>query len=341
VRSEAPTLHLLKAERLPATVEAVRSSLTPSALAALSHVCLTTEHHAELLARVENALAALGPPGPAVAYNPEDHAALTDERYEEHDQFFCVQRVDGNPVEAFIRALLEACRAHLLDSLSVPSGLVAEHRHQLVHAFTASWSLLEECGPDRADRVRATCTPVQVDPVDGDPLLRWKLGHQVFFALVQSLVVTVGCAVDALRRGDQAVHRMLDVATVVMRGSGAALRYAGDFSPLQYRGVVRPAMMPPNLAAKFSGLQIRDHAYLLKWLAEFRPILAAADEAVSGRYQRFVAEMGTTYDAHRYVCARFGGDAEPSLRMSAASSMTAADVLERLKQSRSRSVTPR
>lgn len=159
--------------------------------------------------------------------------------------------------------------------------------------------------------------------------------------LVQSLVVTVGCAVDALQRDDRAVHRMLDVATVVVRGSGVALRYAGDFSPLQYRSVVRPAMMPPNLEAKFSGLQIRDHAYLLKWLARVRPILAAADEAVRGRYQRFVAEIGPTYDAHRYVCARFGGDVEPSLRMSASSTMTAADVLERLKQSRSRSVTPR
>lgn len=86
-RSELPTLHLLKAERLSATVDAVRSSLTPAALAALSHVCLTTAHDAELLARVENALAALGPPGQAVAYNPEDNAGLPDERYEEHGQF--------------------------------------------------------------------------------------------------------------------------------------------------------------------------------------------------------------------------------------------------------------
>jgi hypothetical protein len=125
-----------------------------------------------------------------------------------------------------------------------------------------------------------------------------------------------------------------------MRGSAAAMRYAGDFAPRRYASTVRPAMLPPNLPPKFSGLQLRDHRVLLKALAEVKPLIAAAGDHVRPAYRRLLEQMRAAYSAHKLVCSRFGGDREPSLRMSTGADCSAVDVLDRLERSRLRTVSP-
>jgi hypothetical protein len=41
-------------------------------------------------------------------------------------------------------------------------------------------------------------------------------------------------------------------------------------------------------------------------------------DTISESYADFTAAVHRLYDAHAYVCARFGGDKVPSLRMAAA-----------------------
>jgi hypothetical protein len=48
--------------------------------------------------------------------------------------------------------------------------------------------------------------------------------------------------------------------------------------------------------------------------------------------------METTYEAHKYVCARFGGDRSASLRMSATSAVSAVEVIHGLKIARTKLV---
>jgi hypothetical protein len=75
-------------------------------------------------------------------------------------------------------------------------------------------------------------------------------------------------------------------------------------------------MLPPQVGPGFSGLQTRDHQHLVRTFGEVRSALPRL--TITQGYKDFVAEVSELYDAHGYVCARFGGDRLPSLRMAAA-----------------------
>jgi hypothetical protein len=95
------------------------------------------------------------------------------------------------------------------------------------------------------------------------------------------------------------------------------MKFACDFAPDDYEATVRPAMAPPKVREGFSGLQTRDHAYLVRVFAAVKPALAT----LAGRSEahgEFVESVVSAYAAHEYICARFRGDVLPSLRMAAA-----------------------
>ena len=107
-----------------------------------------------------------------------------------------------------------------------------------------------------------------------DPHRRWRTGHHVFFVLTQSLIVVLGCFLEARREGDVGLaQRMLRLAAQLLRGSSAAFVFAAEFSAGQYQAQVRPAMGPPAVAAGFSGLLSPDHRYLVRLMAKLRPVL--------------------------------------------------------------------
>jgi len=89
---------------------------------------------------------------------------------------------------------------------------------------------------------------------------RWKVGHH-FFNL---------CAIfcgDALRRAHEAIAasdeqwavEQLALADSLLRGTTAAMWYAGDFPASLYRDYVRPSMVMPGQASGFSGDQNADY----------------------------------------------------------------------------------
>ena len=89
---------------------------------------------------------------------------------------------------------------------------------------------------------------------------RWKVGHH-FFDLC-----TIFCG-DALRRaytaiaqGDEsAALEQLALADSLLRGTTAAMWYAGDFPANLYRESVRPSMVMPGKSSGFSGDQNADY----------------------------------------------------------------------------------
>jgi hypothetical protein len=184
--------------------------------------------------------------------------------------------------------------------------------------------------------VAAGGQPVAMEQTEA--LQRWRLGHQVFFAMIQSLIVLMSCAIDAFENEELLVNEIIDTAAIVMRGSAAALHFAGGFSSRSYAETVRPAMMPPHLEDKFSGLQSRDHRYLLVVLGRVKKLVRATESGDLPSYRRFLSEVDATYHAHKHVCSRFGGDNEPSLRMSGDSGGSAVEVLERLRIARLRQI---
>lgn len=89
---------------------------------------------------------------------------------------------------------------------------------------------------------------------------RWKVGHH-FFNLC-----TIFCA-DALRGAHAAIaagdeetgEAQLALADSFLRGTTAAMWYAGDFPANLYRDCVRPSMVMPGKASGFSGDQNADY----------------------------------------------------------------------------------
>ncbi|WP_448315822.1 hypothetical protein [Streptomyces sp. CO7] len=353
--ADVPPLHLLKAEQLPASGSAVTGMMNQRTADAVRTVLGVTPHTSDLgaLAAVEAALACLAAPAVPAKYSDVERASLPEDLYEEHDLFFGAIRVTGNPVETFTRTVLEALRSHLDDALSAGSGLCSGERAQLREAFLVPFHALWRVGVAGTPFEQAARTRTEVTGAGGgtgagpgearvDPLIRWRLGHQVFFALIQALIVSVGCLEEALANEPEdtgSICRLLEDATVLMVGSGTAMRYAGDFTPTHYSDAVRPAMMPPHINARFSGLQLRDHRILLKLLNRVKPLLASPAPAVDKSYTRLLEAMSTAYDAHISVCSRFGGDRESSLR-TPGSRVPAAKILERFRDRRISAATP-
>ncbi|MDQ7909210.1 hypothetical protein RB614_32280 [Phytohabitans sp. ZYX-F-186] len=158
-----------------------------------------------------------------------------------------------------------------------------------------------------------------------DPERRWLVGHQFIFALLQGVIVGLNCYLEA--GGDDPdgeaaadANAAVLVAAAFMRSSAAAIKFTADFGPVDYDARIRPAMSPPSVREGFSGLQTRDHAYLVSLFTRLRETAAAHGEGVAGEaFEQFVEATVTAYEAHKFICSRFGGDILPSLRMAAAS----------------------
>jgi hypothetical protein len=158
---------------------------------------------------------------------------------------------------------------------------------------------------------------VRWHPAGYDPDRRWMVGHRLFFAQIQAVVVGMNVFEEAARAGDEAgACDGLRLAAAFMRGSAVAMRHTSDFDPADYDARVRPAMAPPRVQAGFSGLQTRDHTFLVRTFTRLRPLFAAAS-AYAEAHGAFVESVVDAYAAHECVCARFRGDVLPSLRMAA------------------------
>jgi hypothetical protein len=108
----------------------------------------------------------------------------------------------------------------------------------------------------------------------------------------------------------------LALSAAFLRSSAAAMKLASDFAPTDYDATIRPDMAPPRVRAGFSGLQTRDHAYLVRLFGALKPALTAS--AGLPAHEEFVEAVVGAYAAHEFICARFRGDVLPSLRMAAA-----------------------
>jgi len=252
------------------------------------------------------------------------------------DQFFGISRGVSATGELFGHAAAVAYRAMLDDTLRSGTGLSDTQWSELCWGLE---SIIQFCSAVPA--ARRPADPAPRGDRAGDPHLRWRTGHQVFFPLVQATLVALRCFVSAVIDGgpDDAVEA-LRFASRVMSASGRALEFAADFTPGSYASSVRPSMTPPGTKIGLSGLMSADHHDMVLLFQQVRPIRAVLRGELSLAYDRFVDSVEQTYSAHRHVCARFNGDRMVSLRMNNASSMTAVGALEQLAAARVRMLRP-
>ncbi|MDQ9126174.1 hypothetical protein RDT67_07020 [Serratia fonticola] len=132
-------------------------------------------------------------------------------------------------------------------------------------------------------------------------LLRWKVGHQVFFLFIQStLMALMNIERFYHEKNRDSGRKSLRDASCMMEASALAMRFAGDFPKKDYEKIIRPSM-----PEKFSGLGSMDHAYMVKSLAGLRKNKAAMKEFYGKDYDEFVLSLAKAYDAHIYVCDKF------------------------------------
>ena len=165
--------------------------------------------------------------------------------------------------------------------------------------------------------------------------VRWQLGHHLFFAYVQGLIMVCSDLQAALAKADYATAQAeLDRATSLMWGVAVTFKLTGAFSQAAYDGYVRPNMF--EASEGFSGLWSHDHDYLVKQiLRDLKPIFSAPPAQLAESMQKFRQAFAIMYDAHKYVCERFEGDA-PSLLMGAEAQKSAGEMIETFKRNRLR-----
>lgn len=330
-----PEFPLLRPNRLPgrAEVQAYVNGRAPGLPAQLA----AAMGRADAAAALETLRAALItvplPAGTApVRDDPDESGGNRD-----NDQSFDIVRVDGEDGEhaaILLRTTLGGAVLLLDDAVRSGTDLAAEHWRALRHGFAAMLGHLAGF-PAPSGEADPGPGPRRVDGLPRDALRRWVRGHRIFMVLIQGLVIAVDELTDAVGRAEtERAAESLDLAVSLMRASEAALRFAGDFTPEEYKDLVRPTLMPPIAPPGLSGLHWRDHEYLVKRLAEARQLLAGVDPSLVPLRAKFREAYAAAYDAHRFVCARFVGEDVGSLLMTPKSKQSAVGVLTQYKRVR-------
>lgn len=240
-------------------------------------------------------------------------STVAESEQAEHDRYFNVTRRRDDAGVSFVAGVVVAYAAAYENCRRMGVTLLDEAEWERFLGGLRALAAIADGGA----HVDAAWLPVPTGQPGGyDPKLRWLVGHQLFFALIQGAIVGLNCFAAAgssgLRRD---ADRGLTLAAAFMRSSAAAMRFASDFEPSDYDATVRPSMAPPAVRDGFSGLQTRDHAHLVRLFAALKPVLAAA--VASDARRDFVDSVISAYASHEFICARFRGDVLPSLRMAA------------------------
>ncbi|GAB4277179.1 MAG: hypothetical protein Kow0080_27950 [Candidatus Promineifilaceae bacterium] len=162
---------------------------------------------------------------------------------------------------------------------------------------------------------------------------RWQVGHQLFFCMVQSLVVVCSRMADNLETGNwQAARADLEQATYLLWGVSVTFKFTGSFSQAAYEGYVRPNMF--EAAEGFSGMWAQDHDFLVKKvLRRLKPYFTNSPEEMALLAQNFRQAFAIMYDSHKFVCDAFEGG-QPSLLMGQSAQKTAAEMIDTFKRNR-------
>jgi hypothetical protein len=232
------------------------------------------------LGRLAGAAPDAGPsPTPAPPRLPPPASGAEAEQ-QEHDRYFSVSRVADEPGVSFIAGTALAYLRAYENCLDMGVTLLSQSDWE---ALFGGWTALVGL-VDTPHAGRPVSPPLpQPDGWRGgyDPAARWLIGHQLFFALIQGAIVGLNCFVGAVTAapagepGDAVgATAGLALAAAFLRSSAAAMRFASDFAVADYEATVRPAMAPPAVRPGFSGLQTRDHTYLVRVFGALKPILA-------------------------------------------------------------------
>ncbi len=252
----------------------------------------------------------------------------------ENDKALYIFRTSGVPAQVLLSSALQVY-AQVLDELVVAGTDLSAESVGCIHLqFTVILELLSgRAASYEPDQELPTLTVDALHLGNRDPLRRWVRGHHAFIVFLQWQVIFFQCfrrAVEDPFGREQAV-RLLKLLILSMRASLQAFRFTGEFSREAYADIVRPTLMPPLAPEGMSGLNWRDHQYLLNSFTNLDAAIGSSDSLLLGLCASLKDEFRSVYDAHKLVCAHFVGT-----EVSLVSKTSAVTIIDRLKEQRSR-----
>lgn len=206
-----------------------------------------------------------------------------------YDRYFQVERVAAMRFDAFV-GQVAASSCHLLYDLPY-TLLDRSQMAQIVATIGTMFATLQAEIPPTNNAVAtltieapavtspyhtawqqaAAQTPAWTEQV---AFYRWLVGHH-FFDLCAIFCATALQVAECAIRDEAmatAVH-CLQQAETFLRGTTAAMWYAGDFSPQIYQQLIRPSMILPGTPAGFSGDQNADYHRLKQAKQQLKKLL--------------------------------------------------------------------
>jgi hypothetical protein len=329
--SEPRTFYLLAPESLPRSrTECVASG---GAAAALEIICTCPADGQDeaVLVEARRAVARLNlDPRSLVPVGEDD--PHESEANRSNDRTFGIVRVRGEVIPILVHSTLQGFVALLEEAIAGGANVSAQEWSKLRGAFSLLFHLLRNGTVDdyaNPDRLPAPIEPPQATEKQHSALSRWIRGHHMFMVLIQGLVAAFSSLEREVEAGQLGQAKdSLQAATCLMAGSGAALRFTGDFQYSDYEREVRPTLMPPIAPQGLTGLYWRDHEYLMKLLTKMRPLFTSLEPSLREQLHSFCHALQKTYNSHKVVCASFVGTVQPSLLMATRIERSAVDTLD-------------
>jgi hypothetical protein len=252
----------------------------------------------------------------------------------ENDKALYIFRTSGVPALVLLSSAMQVY-AEILDELvTAGTDLSAECVGCMHLQFTVILELLSGRAPSyEPDQELPTLAVEALHLGNHDPLRRWVRGHHAFIIFLQWQVIFFQCFRRAVEDpgGREQAARLLKLLILSMRASLQVFRFTGEFSKEAYADVVRPTLMPPLAPEGMSGLNWRDHQYLLNSFTNLDAAAGTSDGLLLRLCASLKDEFRSVYDAHKLVCARFVGT-----EVSLLSKTSAVTIIDRLKEQRSR-----
>jgi hypothetical protein len=266
----------------------------------------------------------------------DDNAARPGADIAGHDRFFHIRRIAGPKSAVFLHSILAAASLFHAEVAAEPA------RSGYFGAVGAGFAaLLGHLAGAATAPIDLAAAPAPVGTSSREPAHRWVVGHQIFAALTQGLVMALQEFEGAMEAGDdELVGSALALASDLLLASAASFRFACDFPPAAYENQIRPSMMPPHVGEGFSGLLSDDHRCLVQVMTRLRPLMAEAAARFSAGHERLTSSLRRVYADHKFICARFGGAEAPSLRGRTCGHLSGVQQLENYERARSRLLRP-
>lgn len=146
-------------------------------------------------------------------------------------------------------------------------------------------------------------------------ILRWKIGHRLFFFITQGLIVVHHDIRNCIAtKKYQEALKVMELAMDLFNASIEAFNFSSGYAKSEYEVSVRPSMAPPHFETLLSGTEYIDHTEMLKQIKSCREFFQDLPEELKPTYEKYIATIKKVYCNHSKICSRIVGDhkAEPA-----------------------------